>query len=109
VETPGIVNGFDVAEHTQSGVFQTREQFVVGAIVFEGREEAFHDGAFVAASGTRHGAFDGNHVSFRRCLKGLATVVSIGVSMSPKLTTSMMIRESTRLVFVVPVFRSLFE
>ena len=42
METPGIVKGFDVTEHTPSSVLQTWERFVVGPFVFEGSEEAFH-------------------------------------------------------------------
>ena len=56
METPGIVNGFDVAEHAPSGIFQVAERFVVGPFVLERPEKAFHDGVVVAASGAAHRA-----------------------------------------------------
>ena len=70
METPGIVKGFDVAEHAQSGVILVVERFVVGPFVFEGPEEAFHDGVVVAAAGTAHRTLDAEH------LQGVLVVVA---------------------------------
>ena len=66
----GIGKGFDVAEHAPSSAFQTWERFVVGPFLFEGSEEAFHNGVVVAASGAAHGALDAER------LQGVLVVVA---------------------------------
>ena len=51
METLGIVKGFDVAEHTPSGIFPVAERFVVGPFVLERPKETRHRGVVLAASG----------------------------------------------------------
>jgi len=62
METLGIVNGFDVAEHAVSSVFPFQKFFVVGPLEFEGPEEAFHGGVVVAATGAAHRALNAERV-----------------------------------------------
>jgi hypothetical protein len=58
VNADGIVKGFDVFEHAESGVFEIDEVLMVGPLLFEGPEKAFGHGIIVAAAGAARGAVD---------------------------------------------------
>ena len=80
-----IVKGFDVTEHAEAGFFEIVEVFLVGPLVFEGPEEAFHDGVIVAAAGAAHGAVDAKRA--QRLLIGIAGVLTATIGVVQELAS----------------------
>ena len=78
-----IVKGFDVTEHAEAGFFESTEAFMVGPLVFEGPEEAFHDGIIVAAAGAAHGALDAERP--QDLLIGVAGVLATAIAVVQQL------------------------
>lgn len=76
MESHGIVKGFDVdvVEHAQSSVFQIVVRHLAGPLVFELREESFHNCVVVAAVSA---ALDAQPAE--RLLIGLAGVLAAAI------------------------------